>query len=75
MSTTPERLVLVCDDEPQILRALRVVLREASFRVLPATTAAEALDLGALHALDAAIIDLVLPDGDGVEVTRTLRSW
>ncbi|MEA2470923.1 MAG: two-component system, OmpR family, operon response regulator KdpE, partial [Thermoleophilaceae bacterium] len=75
MTTIPERLVLVCDDEPQILRALRVVLREASFRVLPAATAAEALDLGALHALDAAIIDLVLPDGDGVEVTRTLRSW
>jgi two-component system KDP operon response regulator KdpE len=75
MTAAAEPAVLVCDDEPQILRALRVVLRDAGFRVLPAATAAEALDVGALHALDAAIIDLVLPDGDGIEVTRTLREW
>ena len=67
--------VLVCDDEPQILRALRVVLRDAGFEVVPATTAAEALDAAALHAPDAAILDLVLPDGDGIEVTRKLREW
>jgi two-component system KDP operon response regulator KdpE len=67
--------ILVCDDEPQILRALRIVLRDAGFDVLPATTAKEALDQAALHPPDAAIIDLVLPDGDGVEVTRTLREW
>jgi two-component system, OmpR family, KDP operon response regulator KdpE len=67
--------ILVCDDEPQILRALRIVLRDAGFDVLPATTATEALDQAALHPPDAAIIDLVLPDGDGVEVTRTLREW
>ncbi|HEY1539717.1 MAG TPA: response regulator [Solirubrobacteraceae bacterium] len=75
MAAAAEPTVLVCDDESQILRALRVVLRDAGFRVLPAATATEALDLGALHALDAAIIDLVLPDGDGIEVTRTLRAW
>ncbi len=67
--------VLVCDDEPQILRALRVVLRDAGFEVLPASDAAEALDLAALRAPDAAILDLVLPDRDGVEVTRALREW
>jgi len=67
--------VLILDDEPQILRALRVVLRDAGFQVLPAETAQEALDLAALHRPDAAIVDLVLPDEDGVAVCRTLRSW
>jgi two-component system KDP operon response regulator KdpE len=67
--------VLVVDDEPQILRALRVVLREAGFEVLSAQSAPEALDLAALRAPRAAIVDLVLPEGDGVEVTRRLREW
>ena len=67
--------VLVCDDESQILRALRVVLREADYEVVPASTAAEALDLAAVQRLDAAIIDIVLPDGDGVEVARQIREW
>jgi two-component system KDP operon response regulator KdpE len=73
MSTA--RRVLVCDDEPQILRALRVILRDAGFEVDPASTAAEALDKAALQPHDAAIIDLVLPDGDGIEVCRQLREW
>ncbi len=67
--------VLVVDDEPQILRALKVVLREAGFETVAAETAAQALDLAAVRPPDAAIIDLVLPDGDGVDVTRTLREW
>ena len=67
--------MLVCDDEDQILRALRVVLREAGYDVVPASTAAEALDSAAVHKLDAAIVDIVLPDGDGVEVTRRIREW
>jgi two-component system KDP operon response regulator KdpE len=71
-----ERLrVLVCDDEPQILRALRVILREAGFEVLPAVSAREALDAAAIKLPSAAIVDLVLPDGDGVEVCRALREW
>ncbi|HSD76312.1 MAG TPA: response regulator transcription factor [Solirubrobacteraceae bacterium] len=69
------RRVLVCDDEPQILRALRIVLREAGFTVVPAATAEEALDAAALQPPDAAIVDLVLPDLDGIEVTRRLREW
>ena len=69
------RRVLVCDDEPQILRALRIVLREAGFTVIPAATAEEALDAAALQPPDAAIVDLVLPDLDGIEVTRRLREW
>ena len=69
------RRVLVCDDEPQILRALRVVLRDAGFEVVPAATAEEALDRAAVQPPDAAILDLVLPDGDGIEVCRSLREW
>jgi two-component system, OmpR family, KDP operon response regulator KdpE len=67
--------VLVCDDEPQILRALRVILRDAGFEVDTAATAAETLDKAAVHPPHAAIIDLVLPDGDGIEVCRRLREW
>jgi two-component system, OmpR family, KDP operon response regulator KdpE len=67
--------VLVCDDEPQILRALRVLLREAGFETIAAATAEEALDRAAIRPPDAAIVDLVLPDGDGVEVCRRLREW
>jgi two-component system, OmpR family, KDP operon response regulator KdpE len=67
--------VLVVDDEVQILRALRVVLRKAGFEVVPAQSAAEALDRAAVRPPQAAIVDLVLPDGDGIEVTRSLRQW
>jgi len=67
--------ILVVDDEPQIVRALKVVLREAGFQAVPAETASEALDLAAVRPPQAAIIDLVLPDLDGVELTRRLREW
>jgi two-component system KDP operon response regulator KdpE len=67
--------VLVCDDEPQILRALRVILRDAGYEVSTAATAREALDAVAVRPPDAAILDLVLPDGDGVEVCRSIRGW
>jgi two-component system, OmpR family, KDP operon response regulator KdpE len=67
--------VLVCDDELQILRALRVVLREAGFDVTATATGEEALDAASVRPPDAAIIDLVLPDRDGIEVTRQLREW
>jgi two-component system, OmpR family, KDP operon response regulator KdpE len=67
--------VLVVDDEPQIVRALKVVMREAGFEAVPAETGAEALDLAAVRPPDAAIVDLVLPDMDGIAVTRMLREW
>jgi two-component system KDP operon response regulator KdpE len=67
--------VLVVDDEPQIVRALKVVLRGAGFEAVPAETAAQALDLAAVRPPEAAIVDLVLPDFDGVELTRRLREW
>jgi two-component system KDP operon response regulator KdpE len=75
MSDLPRPRVLVVDDEQQILRALRVILREAGFETLPASTGEEALDLAALQHPDAGIIDLLLPDMDGVELCRRLREW
>ena len=67
--------VLVVDDERQILRALRVVLSREGFTVATAERAQEALDMAATDQPDAAIVDLVLPDGDGVEVCAGIREW
>ena len=67
--------ILVCDDETQILRALRVILRDAGYEALPASTAEEALDVAAVSRPEGGIIDLVLPDIDGVELCRRLREW
>ncbi|HMJ73348.1 MAG TPA: response regulator transcription factor [Solirubrobacterales bacterium] len=67
--------VLVCDDEPQILRALRVILRDAGYEAVTASTGEEALDSAAVKPPAAAILDLMLPDIDGVEVTKRLREW
>jgi two-component system, OmpR family, KDP operon response regulator KdpE len=68
-------IVLVCDDEPQILRAVKVVLRSAGFEPVATSTMHEALDQAALHPPAAAILDLLLPDGDGIELCRRLRAW
>jgi two-component system, OmpR family, KDP operon response regulator KdpE len=67
--------VLVVDDEPQILRALRTGLRAAGYVVDTAETAEGALASAGLQPPDALILDLVLPDGTGTEVTRELRKW
>jgi two-component system KDP operon response regulator KdpE len=67
--------VLVVDDEPQILRALRATLRGAGYTVDAAATAEEALTAAAAHPPEAVILDLVLPDGNGTDVCRELRSW
>ena len=69
------RRILLCDDESQTLHALRVVLHRAGFEVDATRSAGEALDRSALWLPAAAISDLVLPDGDGVEVCRRLREW
>ena len=73
MSDRPR--VLVCDDEPQILRALKVLLRDGGYDVDAAASAEEALDHAAVRPPDAAIIDLILPDGTGIDVCRKLREW
>jgi two-component system, OmpR family, KDP operon response regulator KdpE len=67
--------VLVIDDEPQILRALRINLRVREYDVHTAGSATEALELAARHPPDLVILDLGLPDLDGVEVIHGLRGW
>ena len=68
-------LVLVVDDEPQVRRFLRTSLGAHGYRVLEAGTAAEALMLATSHNPDIVLLDLGLPDADGLTVTRTLREW
>ncbi|HEY2074991.1 MAG TPA: response regulator [Streptosporangiaceae bacterium] len=67
--------VLVIDDEPQIVRALRINLRVRQYDVHTAGSAGEALELAARHPPDLVILDLGLPDLDGVEVIHGLRGW
>jgi two-component system KDP operon response regulator KdpE len=67
--------VLVVDDEQQILRALQTSLRGAGYEVETADTAQGALAAAAMRPPEAVILDLVLPDGSGIEVCRELRTW
>ncbi|MGD0602353.1 MAG: response regulator [Streptosporangiaceae bacterium] len=67
--------VLVVDDEPQILRALRINLRVRDYDVHVATSGAEALEVAGRYPPDLVILDLGLPDLDGVEVIQGLRGW
>ncbi len=67
--------VLVVDDEPQILRALRINLRVRDYDVHVAATGAEALEVAGRYPPDVVILDLGLPDLDGVEVIQGLRGW
>jgi two-component system KDP operon response regulator KdpE len=67
--------ILVVDDEPQILRALTTTLRGAGYTVDTADTAAGALAAAAAQPPAAMILDLVLPDGSGIDVSREFRTW
>jgi two-component system KDP operon response regulator KdpE len=67
--------ILVVDDEPQILRAVRTSLHAAGYDVDVAETAAGALTAAAARPPDAVILDLMLPDGNGIDVCRELRRW
>ena len=67
--------VLVVDDEPQILRALAINLRARHYEVYTAADGASALATAASHPPDLVILDLGLPDIDGIEVIRGLRGW
>jgi two-component system, OmpR family, KDP operon response regulator KdpE len=70
-----EPLVLVVEDEPQVVRFLRVTLPAHGYRVAEATTGAGALVEASTRGPDIILLDLGLPDMDGVEVTRRLREW
>jgi two-component system KDP operon response regulator KdpE len=67
--------VLVVDDEPQILRALRINLRARKYDVEVAPDGASALRVAAAARPDLVVLDLGLPDMDGVDVIRGLRGW
>jgi two-component system, OmpR family, KDP operon response regulator KdpE len=67
--------VLVVDDDPRILKTLEINLRARGFEVVLARTGEDALKLAARHHPDAVILDLGLPQLDGLDVVRGLRGW
>jgi two-component system KDP operon response regulator KdpE len=67
--------VLVVDDEPAIVRSVKTALSARGYRVLTAATGQEAIDTVALETPDVVVLDLGLPDIDGVEVCRRIRGW
>ena len=67
--------VLVVDDEPQILRFLEPALKAGEFDVVTAATGADAVKFAATKAPDIILLDLGLPDKDGKDVIREIRSW
>ena len=70
-----DRPVLAVDDEPAILRALTVALRARGYDVVTATNGQQALDRCATDDPTAVILDLGLPDIDGLDVCRRIREW
>ncbi|MBL8102198.1 MAG: response regulator [Anaerolineales bacterium] len=73
MNNAPQ--ILVIDDELQIQRAIRTILTEKGFKVTTASRGEEGLTLAAANVPDLVILDLGLPDMDGVEVCTRLREW
>lgn len=68
-------LILLIDDEPQILRALKTILQANHFRVASAATGEQGIALCVAQPPDVIILDLTLPDMDGIEVCRQIRQW
>jgi two-component system KDP operon response regulator KdpE len=73
MTNAPQ--ILVIDDEPQIQRAIKTILTEKGFKVITASRGEEGLTAAAANEPDIVILDLGLPDMDGVEVCTRLREW
>jgi two-component system KDP operon response regulator KdpE len=72
---TDELKVLLVEDEDPMRRFLRPALAAQGYQVIEATTGAEGLRLASSHNPDLVMLDLGLPDVDGIEVTRSLREW
>jgi len=68
-------LILLIDDEPQILRALKTILSAGHFRVIAANTGEGGIALAASQSPDVIILDLALPDMDGIQVCEQIREW
>jgi two-component system, OmpR family, KDP operon response regulator KdpE len=73
MSTTP--VAVVVEDEPQIRRFVRTALESESWRVMEAGTLKDGLSEAATRRPDLVVLDLALPDGDGIELVRSMRAW
>jgi two-component system KDP operon response regulator KdpE len=73
--STDERLALVVEDEPQVIRFLKASLTSHGFKILDAPTGQRGLIEASAHVPDIVLLDLGLPDMDGVEVVRRLREW
>jgi len=73
--TEPGPLVLVVEDEAQVRRFLRAALSSRGYRLVEATGVREAEQLATSHNPDVYLLDLGLPDGDGVDLARRLREW
>jgi two-component system KDP operon response regulator KdpE len=74
-AAAPGPLVLVIEDEPQMLRFLRASLESHDFRFVEAPTAREGLAQATGRNPDVILLDLGLPDADGIDVTRRIREW
>jgi two-component system KDP operon response regulator KdpE len=68
-------LILVVEDEPQMRKFVRIALESNNYRVIEAATAAEGIQQAISRTPDAVVLDLGLPDMDGMAVTRRLREW
>ncbi len=73
--TEPDSLVLVVEDEPQMRKFIRASLTSHGYRVLEAQRVSEAVMLMTSQNPELVLLDLGLPDGDGIELTRSLREW
>jgi two-component system KDP operon response regulator KdpE len=68
-------VAVVVEDEPQIRRFVRTALESANWRVIEAATLKEGLSEAATRRPDLVVLDLGLPDGDGIELVRSMRGW
>ena len=74
MTDVPSK-VLIIEDEPQMRKFLRTCLAAEGYRIVETSLGKEGLDLARTHNPDIVLLDLGLPDVDGMEVTRSLREW
>jgi len=73
--TQDKELILLIEDEPQMRRFLRVTLQSHGYRLIEAASGQEGLMQATTRSPDVLLLDLGLPDMDGIEITRKIREW